>query len=92
MKKTMQVSVYQGRRLGDCTNGGVSSIFPTLYLEHPEGPFMVDDDAPALIRIVEWKFPWKDVPYLHVEAVNDPPPPRRHPRRPHVRRKLRVLK
>ena len=72
MKKTMQVSVYQSRWLGDCTNGGVSAIFPTLYLEHPEGPFMVDDDAPALIRIVERKLPWKDAPYLHVEAVNDP--------------------
>ena len=67
--KTLPVQVY---RCGftDCTNGGISSIRHTLYLEHPEGFHEVEDDDPCLIRIVERTFGWRDTPYLHVEQVS----------------------
>ena len=55
MKKTLPVQVY---RCGftDCTNGGISSIRHTLYLECDKGFHEVEDDDPCLIRIVERTF------------------------------------
>ena len=69
MKKTLPVQVY---RCGftDCTNGGISSIRHTLYLECDQGFHEVEDDDPRLIRIVERTLGWRDTPYLHVEQVS----------------------
>ena len=45
--KTIPVSVYRSDRIGDCTNGGVSSIYNTLYVVCEDGFKEVDDrDTP----------------------------------------------
>lgn len=69
MKKTLPVQVY---RCGftDCTNGGISSIRHTLYLECDKGFHEVEDDDPCLIRLVQRTLPWRNYSYLHVEQVS----------------------
>ena len=69
MKKTLPVQVYRNG-FTDCTNGGISSVRHTLYLECDQGFHEVEDDDPCLIRVVERTFGWRDTPYLHVEQVS----------------------
>ena len=69
MKKTLPVQVYRNG-FTDCTNGGISSRYHTLYLECDQGFHEVEDDDPRLIRVVERTFGWRDTPYLHVEQVS----------------------
>lgn len=45
----LPVSVYRDARLGDCTNGGVSSKFDRLVVVNAEGPFDPAADSPAMV-------------------------------------------
>jgi hypothetical protein len=44
----LMVSIYRASRIGDCTNGGVSSKYDTAVLIGAEGPFEPSDTTPAL--------------------------------------------
>ena len=58
------VSVLRNARLGDCTNGGISSQFDSLTLILPEGgPFEPAADRPAIV-IHERNLRHLDKPYL----------------------------
>lgn len=41
----LPVSVYREKRLGDCTNGGVSSVFDELLVACPDGPRSFDAET-----------------------------------------------
>lgn len=50
--KVKAISVYVFRSsLGDCTNGGASGKFDTLYVEHPRGCFEVETSDERLFRV-----------------------------------------
>ena len=52
MGKVKAISVYVYRwSLGDCTNGGASGRFDTLYVGHPSGCFEVDESDERLFRV-----------------------------------------
>ena len=67
--KVLPVNVYRWT-LGDCTNGGISGKFDSLYLICDGGWLEVEDTDPRLIKLVVTEY-W-GVEHVHVEPVNDP--------------------
>lgn len=74
MVKGLTIWVYRDR-LGDCTNGGISSRYDELILvgEGIEGPVSVDLDNPPenLVKIVKRRLFGESEPYLHIEPYNN---------------------
>lgn len=69
--KVLPVNVYRWT-LGDCTNGGISGKYDSLYLVCNEGWLEVDEKDERLIKIVTEPAVGRDGTYSHVEPVNDP--------------------
>lgn len=72
--KALPISVYRTQRTGDCTNGGISSMYDTLYLICDEGFIDIDEDNPpkTLVQVVVQYIGGKE--YKHIEPyalVND---------------------
>lgn len=69
--KVLPVDVYRSARRGgyDCTNGGVSSRFDSLYLICDKGWLEVDDTDERLVKIETMRFGGNT--YQHVVPVND---------------------
>lgn len=47
----ISIEVFRGN-LGDCSLDGVSSRYNNLMLAIPDGPTLVDEDDPRLVKIV----------------------------------------
>lgn len=45
----LRLSVYRNAELGDCTNGGISSVCNTLCVVNADGPFQPRQDTPAVL-------------------------------------------
>lgn len=45
----LPVNVYRSALIGDCTNGGVSSVADTLVVVNVSGPFDPTPDRPAVL-------------------------------------------
>lgn len=45
----LRAEVYRTARLGDCSNGGLSSRVDTVTIVNAEGPFKPDEHAPAVL-------------------------------------------
>ena len=43
--KAITVYVFESK-LGNCSNGGITSRHDTIYLEHPRGPYEIDASNP----------------------------------------------
>lgn len=74
MVKTLPVDVYRSARRGDydCTNGGVSSKYNTLYLVCDEGWLEKDENDPQVVKLVVNHYGWiEGGKYLHCEPIND---------------------
>lgn len=69
--KVLPVNVYRWT-LGDCTNGGISGRFDSLYLICDQGWLEVELNDPRLIKIVTRNHVGREGTYTHVEPVNDP--------------------
>lgn len=50
--KALPISVYRTDRLGDCTNGGITSRYDTLLLIHNEGFVDIDTENPPENAVV----------------------------------------
>lgn len=48
--KAISVEVYRSTTLGDCSNGGISSKFNTLYLACEDGFLDIPEDHPQLVQ------------------------------------------
>lgn len=70
--KALPISVYRTDRLGDCTNGGISSRYDTLLLACDDGYIDVDENNPPenLVKLVVRYFGGQE--YKHLEPVNRP--------------------
>lgn len=55
----------------DCTNGGISSKYNYLYVVCPNGPDLIDEDDPRLIKIVKRTFGSRVV--FHAEPYKECP-------------------
>lgn len=68
MAKALPISVYKSDRLGDCTNGGISSRYRDLLLLCDDGYIDVDLNNPPenLVKVVEWR-PFGDKTFKHIE-------------------------
>ena len=69
--KALRINVYRGN-LGDCTLGGISSKFNDLYILCDEGPDMIDEDDPKLLRVVNRTIFGELRPYLEPVNGKDP--------------------
>lgn len=70
--KALPVSVYRSARVGDCTNGGVSSRFRDLLVICDDGFIDVDEENPPenLCKVVHRFLFGRDV--FHIEPVARP--------------------
>lgn len=71
MKKAICVYVYKHRG-NDCSNGGISSRYNEVLLEHEDGWITFDENNPpeSLCKIVKRNLFGKT--YLHIEPVAKP--------------------
>lgn len=69
--KTLPAYVYRDAKLGDCTNGGISERYDTLYLICDEGYSEKEDDSTELLRLVRRNFCGRE--YLHAEPTTPTP-------------------
>lgn len=70
--KALPISVYRTARLGDCSNGGISSKYDTLLLIHDEGFINVDPENPpenAVKLVTRFLFGRE---YKHIEPLASP--------------------
>lgn len=56
--KALPIEVYKTNRLGDCTNGGISSKYDTLLLVCDDGYVKIDEDnlPENLVKVVTRTF------------------------------------
>ena len=69
MPKTLPVRVYRDGS-GDCSNGGVTAKYHTLYLIAENGWWEEPEDSDSLLRLVSRTLFRDTPPYLHAEPVN----------------------
>lgn len=72
--KALPISVYKTDRLGDCTNGGITSRYDTLLLICEDGFISVDEDNPPenLVKIVTRRYAGgKEYKHIEPYALTD---------------------
>lgn len=57
MKKAIPVAIFENKRIGNCSNHGISSRYSEILLLHERGFIEVDEDNPPenLCEVVEQK-------------------------------------
>lgn len=70
--KALPISVYRTARLGDCTNGGITSKFDTLLLIHKEGYMDIDPENPPANAVVLVTRTLWGREYKHIEPLAKP--------------------
>lgn len=70
--RALPISVYKDKKIGDCTNGGISSRYNELLLICEDGFITVDEENPPenLVQIVTRHLFGKE--YKHIEPVARP--------------------
>lgn len=70
--RCVSINVYKQEGYGDFTNGGVSSKYNRLLIEHPNGNIEVDENNPPenLCKVVKHEL-WGKT-YLHIEPMAKP--------------------
>ena len=70
--KVISVYVYQNKKLGNCSNSGISSKHNEIYLEHPRGYIDIDPDNPPenLCKVVTRHINFNGgYEYKHIEPI-----------------------
>lgn len=70
--KALPISIYTDKRIGDCSNNGISSRFKEVLLICETGFIEVDENNPPenLVKLVTRKLFGKE--YKHIEPVARP--------------------
>ena len=72
--KALPINVYRTSRLGDCTNGGISSKFDELLIACDEGFIEIDpENVPENFALVEMRrvFSTKVIPTIYPASIKD---------------------
>lgn len=61
MKKAISVAIFENKRIGNCSNHGISSRYSEILLLHERGFIEVDEDNPPenLCEVVEQNIGFK---------------------------------
>ena len=70
--RAISVGIFEDKSIGNCSNGGISSRFDNVLIEHPRGWIEVDTENPPenFCKIVTRHLWGKD--YMHIEPVAEP--------------------
>ena len=66
--RAISIEVFRGG-LGDCSLNGVSARYDDLELAIPDGPDLVDEDDPRLVKVVTRHLFGED--YRHIEPYRN---------------------
>lgn len=65
--RALPLSIFEDKRIGNCSNNGISSRYNQVLLIHEEGHVVIDEENPPenLVRLVKCKMFGKE--YMHLE-------------------------
>lgn len=68
--KALPISIYEDKRIGNCSNNGISSRYNEVLLIHEEGFIQIDENNPPenLVKLVTRHLFGRD--YMHLEPCD----------------------
>lgn len=72
--RALPISIFTDKRIGNCSNNGISARYDEVLLIHPQGFIKIDEENPPenLVKLVVREIRGKE--YKHLEPMFRPAP------------------